>query len=347
MIRCRIYRDKQGSIKINVSRITWLLLAVLTGFPVCGQSFRERLQPIPDGSGFRMDGYWVWGGSAIRVGPEYHLFASRWPKKSKFPDDYFTESEIVRAVSRSPMGPYIFQEVVIGERDSAYWDSNMAHNPTIHKIGDEYVLFYIGSDFTTLRPGSNRLLRRVGYATARKIEGPWTRCDRPLINDESNNPAIWLNQGQQVRLVYRDENLVVKIADSESYKGPYLVKNENVWPCARLEDFYLFRTGGKYHIICEDNEGSVTGHLRWGAHLVSSDGISQWHRALPAIAYDHAIALQNGDTLHCVRRERPQLLIRNNRITYLFNGVYDGKDSWCQPQQLKPPLRLKKVLPVK
>jgi len=131
--------------------------------------------------------------------------------------------------------------------------------PEIPEAFKEAGMMVHGSDFTTLRQGSNRLLRRVGYATARRIEGPWTRCDRPLISEESNNPAIWFDQDQPVRLICRDENLVVKIADSESYKGPYLLKNENVWPGARLEDFYLFRSGGEYHFICEDNEGSVGG----------------------------------------------------------------------------------------
>jgi hypothetical protein len=324
-----------------ILRMIGVLLAVFLGFESYAQSFRGRLQPVAEKSGFRMEGYWVWGGSAIRVGSEYHLFVSRWSKKSKFPDDYFTESEIVRATSRSPMGPYVFQKVVIGERDSSFWDSNMAHNPTIHKIGNDYVLFYIGSDFTTLRPGSNRLLRRVGYATAKSIEGPWIRCDHPLISSESNNPAVWIGPGQSVKLIYRDENLVVKIAEASDYKGPYILKNNNVWPSARLEDFYLFRTGGEYHLLCEDNEGSITGHVRWGAHLVSPDGISRWQPATPSVAYDHALVIQSGDTLHCVRRERPQLLIQNNRITHLFNGVYDGRDSWCQPQELKPPWELK------
>jgi hypothetical protein len=322
-------------------RKVWILLAVLSGFMSNAQSFRERLQPVAENSGFRMEGYWVWGGSAIKVGSEYHLFASRWLKKSVFPDDYFTESEIVRATSRSPMGPYIFKEVVIGERDSSFWDSNMAHNPTIHKIGDDYVLFYIGSDFTTHRPGSNRLLRRVGYATSKSIEGPWIRCDRPLISSESNNPAVCVATDHSVKLMYRDENLVVKIAVAKDFRRPYILLNDNVWPDARLEDFYLFRTGGEYHLICEDNQGSLTGHIRWGAHLVSSDGISDWHPAIPVVAYDHAIAIQGGDTLHCVRRERPQLLIQKNKITHLFNGVYDGRNSWCQPQALKPPWKLK------
>ena len=96
-------------ITYRILRITGVLMAVLSAFVSHAQSFRERLQPVAEISGFRMEGYWVWGGSAIRVGSEYHLFVSRWPKKSKFPDEYFTESEIVRATARSPMGPCVVE----------------------------------------------------------------------------------------------------------------------------------------------------------------------------------------------------------------------------------------------
>ena len=209
------------------------------------KTFLDRLQPVPENNGFKMDGYWVWGGSAIKVGATYHLFASRWPKKNKFPDDYFKESEIVHATSNSPLGPYTFQDVVIGERDSMFWDSNMAHNPTIHKIGNEFVLFYIGSDFATLREGSNRLLRRVGYATAENIEGPWKRSELPLIDEESNNPAFLVEEDGRVKFLYRDEKLVVKMATAEIFRGPYRSVNNNVWPTARLEDFYLFKKENK------------------------------------------------------------------------------------------------------
>jgi hypothetical protein len=239
------------------------------------------------------------------------------------------------------MGPYSFQEVVIGERDSLFWDSNMAHNPTIHRIGNQYVLFYIGSDFTTFRKGSDRLLRRVGYATANHIEGPWTRCEMPVINEESNNPAILAEQGKPVKLIFRDENLKIKIAEAPGFKGPFATQNPDVWPVARLEDFYLFRNEGKYYFICEDNEGKATGNIRWGAFFVSDNGIDQWQPANQAVAYNHSIQLTDGNTLHCVRRERPQLFIQNNQITHLLTGVYDGKNSWCQPVELKPALQLK------
>ena len=77
---------------------------------VDNKPFIARLQLISANSGFKMDGYWVWCGSMIKMGNTYHMFASRWPKKNKFPDDYYAESEIVRATFSSPMGPYFFSE---------------------------------------------------------------------------------------------------------------------------------------------------------------------------------------------------------------------------------------------
>jgi hypothetical protein len=302
-----------------------------------GQIFSYGKTPL--NSGFRMDGYWVWCGSAIKDGSVYHLFASRWKKTGPFPEGYRQNSEIVHATSRSPMGPFRFEEVVIGERDSSFWDSNMAHNPTIHKIGNEYVLFYIGSDFTTINPKTKNLLRRVGYASSKSLYGPWKRCEKPIVNEESNNPAI-IEYNRKIRLLYRDNELRMWLAESDSYKGPYKIINDNVWPEAKLEDFYLYKTRDQFHIICEDNVGKVSGHERWGVHLVSGDGVKGWKKATDVIVYDHNILLDNDSVMHLIRRERPQLLIIDNRIEYLYNGVYDGKESWCQPVRLDPPVKL-------
>jgi hypothetical protein len=302
------------------------------------QTISFAYEKLPEKSGFRMDGYWVWGGSLIKVDSIYHLFASRWKKDGPFPEGYRQNSEIVRATSRSPLGPFKFEEIVIGERDSSFWDSNMAHNPTIQKIGNEYVLFYIGSDFKTYNNRTKTLLRRVGYASSKNITGPWKRCDLPVINTESNNPAI-LVDGSVVKLIFRDEGLRISLAESGSYKGPYKIVNDNLWPACKLEDFYLFKANNQYHIICEDNIGGVSGHVRWGVHLFSKNGITDWEKYDPVIVYDHDILFENNATLQCVRRERPQLLIINNEITYLTNGIYDGKDSWCQPVKLKHPIK--------
>jgi len=219
-----------------------LLLYILPGLPalnfISAQGISFSYEPVPVNSGFKMEGYWVWGGSMMKVDSVYHLFASRWPKEAVFPDGYRNRSEIVRATSSSPLGPFTFEEVVIGERDSSFWDSNMAHNPTIHKIGDEYVLFYIASDFNSLLPGSQQLLRRVGYARAKSVYGPWERTAVPVIDAESNNPAL-LVEKQRVLLIYRDEKLQTFMATADTYQGPYIVKNHNVWPDMKIEDFYL------------------------------------------------------------------------------------------------------------
>jgi hypothetical protein len=305
---------------------------------VSGQEIVFEFEKVPVQSGFKMDGYWVWGGSMIKVGSTYQLFASRWKKNGPFPEGYRQNSEIVRASSDKPEGPFKFEEIVIGERDSSYWDSNMAHNPTIHKIGNEFVLFYIGSDFTTYNINTGTLLRRIGYATSKSVSGPWSRSDLPLIDSESNNPAILIEPGA-VKLLYRDSDLRVWLAESDNFKGPYRIVNDNLWPACKLEDFYLFKAKNQYHIICEDNVGGVSGHERWGVHLVSDDGIKGWGKYDPVIAYDHAIKFDNDSVLQCVRRERPQLLIVNGEITHLINGIYDGKDSWCQPVKLKYPVR--------
>ena len=310
--------------------------------PWSGPTFAARLQPAPVNGGFKMDGYFVWCGSAIKADGEYHLFAARWPKgkNSKFPEGYRDYSEIVRATSKQPLGPYMFQEVVIGRRDGGLWDSHMAHNPTIHRIGDTFVLFYIGSDGHTMQPKSKSLMRMVGYATAKSVRGPWQRIERPIVDGDSNNPAVFVEPGGAVKLMFRDAALRVSLATAPAYNGTYTVVNPDVWPRSRIEDFYLFSVGGQYHFICEDNTAGVTGHERWGAHLVSTNGIDGWRPFAPAIAYDHDIAFTNGTVLHCTRRERPQLLIEEGKITHLITAVYDGKNSWSQPVALVPPVSL-------
>lgn len=289
-----------------------------------------------------MDGYFVWCGSAIKVGSTYHLFAARWPKETLFPNGYRTHSEIVRATSENPLGPFRFQEVVIGRREPRFWDSNMAHNPTIHRIGDRYVLFYIGSDATTKMPGSTTLLARaIGYATAKAITGPWTRCESPIVPADSNNPAVYVEPSGAVKLMYRDAKLRIFLAVADSYAGPYRTLNDNVWPSSTLEDFYLFKSGGIYHVICEDARGGISGHVKWGVHLTSANGIDGWTPAPNPVAYDHSIAFADGSVLQCNRRERPQLLIENGQVTHLFTGVYDGTNTWNQPVALSPALSLR------
>ena len=294
---------------------------------------RDRLQPVAKESGLRIDGYFVWCGSVIKVGNTYHMFASRWPTATKFPEGYRTHSEIVRATATSPEGPYTFREVVIGKRAPGKWDSAMAHNPAIYQVGSTFALFYIGSD-----EGSR--YRQIGVATATAVAGPWTRSDQPLdlgVKTDANNPAACFEPDGSIKLVWRDKDLHVYVSTARSFRGPYRVVNDHVWPQARVEDFFFFEHLGKYHLICEDNAGSITGHQRWGAHLCSDDGTNGWKKYTPQTVYDHQIHWTDGTALHAVRRERPWLLIEDGKATCLFTAVYDGLQTWNQPVPICPP----------
>ena len=293
--------------------------------------------PVAKGTGLTIQGYFVWCGSVIKVGNVYEMFASRWPTETGFPEGYRQHSEIVRAESSRPEGPYVFKQVVIGKRAAGKWDSAMAHNPAIYKVGGTFVLYYIGSD-----AGSQ--YRQIGIATAPTVAGPWTRRDKPLdlgLTSDANNPAAWFEPDGSVKLVWRTSNLRVIESVAPSFDGPYTVANSDLWPAAKIEDFFIFRQGSQYHLICEDNAGNLTGHdRRWGGHLVSGDGVTHWQAAPQPIAYDDTIRWTDGTVFHPVRRERPWLLIDNRKITYLFNSVYDGEKTWNQPVPLATAVNL-------
>ncbi len=142
--------------------------------------------------------------------------------------------------------------------------------------------------------------------------------------------------GVRGRTAQRNLELRVYISAADSFRGPYRVANDNVWPHARLEDFFLFKHEGRYHLICEDARASITGHTKWGGHLTSRDGIHDWRPHEPATVYDHTIRWTDGTALQAARRERPWLLFEDGRATHLFTSVYDGTATWNQPVPLRP-----------
>jgi hypothetical protein len=295
----------------------------------------NRLMPARKTSGFKQEGYFVWGGSGIKVDDVYHLFASRWPRSTGFPEGYRTHSEILWATSTSPQGPYTFQEVVLPGRGGEWWDGAMCHNPKIVKAGTSYVLYYIGSRVESP-------LRKVGYAWAPSIEGPWQRIERPIpLGEDANNPAPCIHADGRVLLAYRDRSLKMHIAEADAFDAEYRVVARNIFPDGRLEDPDLRVMDGRYFMTMEDNEGLLTGHVRHGAQLISDDGLS-WRRATPVRVYTHDIEFEDGSVLHAARRERPELWDARTEIkgrskpTHLITGVWDGHEAWCLVQPISP-----------
>lgn len=220
-----------------------------------------RLGATRPAAGFRMDDYWVWCGSPVRDDyGRYHLFVSRWSRKVPFSPYWVTHSEVVRAESATPEGPFEFGEVVLPARGEGFWDGRMTHNPSVVRWKDDYLLFYTGTHYVGPSPyprdhevqpdlGSKKIgisgslapafleahrNQRVGVAIASSPYGPWTRLDHPILEPRpdqwdaliTTNPAPWVTYDNKILLIYKSltapgEMMRLGIASANRPEGPY------------------------------------------------------------------------------------------------------------------------------
>ena len=320
-------------------------------------SFHDLLLPAPREGGFRMPGYWVWCGSAIRgEDGRYHLFASRWPKDRPFMPHWLTSSEVVRAVAERPEGPYTFQEVVLPERGPRFWDGRMTHCPTIHKCGGTYLLYYVGVTFEgpAVVPGEPqsydapriqriRATQRIGLATAPSVLGPWKRRDKPILDVRpdkwdalvTTNPAACVHDDGRALLVYKSVSghgdlLRIGAAWAEHYDGPYeRPRDEPVFDFNatgdHLEDPYIWWASDHYEMLVKDMRGGVCGKEGGGIHATSTNGVD-WTVSDPPLAYSHTVKWDDGSVTEQLATERPQLLIQEGRPTHLFLATAAGPE---------------------
>lgn len=325
------------------------------------------LRPIPRGGGYREPGYWVWCGSPIRDDDGvYHLFASRWPKTQPFHPGWLTHSEIVRATSERPEGPYRFAEIVLGARDHAYWDGRMTHNPCIQRHGDGFLLFYTGLTYTETGPvqaGSPAMQalvgsQRIGVARAKSLRGPWTRPDRPALDVRPggwdgflvSNPAPCVQRDGSVLLAYKARAefgglMRYGLARAESADAPFLRVQDG--PILQfdatgdhIEDGFLWGEPGAFRFLCKDMKGGLTGEAGAGLLLRSDDAIL-WRREDAARAYGRTLRWGDGRVSRHGSVERPQLLFEDGRPTHLFLAVSADERHWketCDTFNLAVPL---------
>jgi len=191
----------------------------------------KGLEPI--GRILELDGYHVWGTSPIRdEDGRVHLFFSRWPITASH-YGWVMCCEVAHAVADSPEGPYEVTGVALKGTGGTEWDSWSIHNPTIHKIGNKYALFYMGSNGSHFDKSQEELIalsksdkdayhpyfrelvatKRVGIAVSDSLDGPWERLsDSPAIpvgEDGSwddyvtTNPAFLKHPSGELWLYYK------------------------------------------------------------------------------------------------------------------------------------------------
>jgi len=279
-----------------------------------------NFKPAVEGSGFHMDGYYVWCGSVVKEDCMYYMFASRWKRELGFPQGYMHGSEIVLAKTDDLSKPFEFERVIISARDKSFWDGTMAHNPCIVKTSSGYVLYYIGSS------DGSKEKRSIGYATSNSVLGEWKRSEKPIaLPPDANNPSVIEDGSGGVLLYYRDGDLRVSVARSESFFGKFDTVACDLFPRGRIEDMFVFKCNGCYKMICEDADGVFTGLKKGGVVFSSQDGII-WDESSAQAFYGFDIEYNSGKCLRLQRRERP-VLFKDGANYYLFTAAKYGGNS--------------------
>lgn len=343
-------------------RFLFIIVFVVGVFSCNAQNLiQDKLKEAPVGGGFAMEGYWVWGSSVIK-GEDgmYHMYASRWPSYLPFHPGWMIGSEIAHAVSDKPEGPYQFKDVALGERGTKYWDGRSCHNPKIVKFKDTYIIYYMGSthpfEEITKENASKLTLdskwciagrwgKRIGMATSKSPDGPWTRLDKPIldVNPSSfysfltSNPSPLIKEDGSVVLIFksRDYNedgitkgdMSVSVATAPSYKGPYNVMGDKPIfsedSFGEIEDPHLWSDADGYHMIAKDQRGEITGGAGDGLLAHSEDGIN-WVVDKNPKAYTRLVKWNDGKVIAQGQLERPFVLIEDGAPTHIFFATMDG-----------------------
>lgn len=332
--------------------------------------FIDRIKPAPRDGGFQMDDFWVWCGSVIKADnpgedARFHMFASRWPKSLSFSPHWVTNSEIVRASSDTPEGPYRFEEVALPWRHRKYFDGLMTHNPVIRKFEGVYYLYYIGVTYDFDIPTPERQIRegkypehaelfrmawvnkRIGLATSDSVTGPWKRLDKPLIEPRpgkwdsliTSNPSISIREDGHTVMIYKsrrswNDPFQLGIATAPHPRGPFIrVSDDPTFPFD-CEDPSIWWEDGRYHVIMKDFSGAICGEANAGAYAWSEDGI-HWNLPKDPKAYSRTIRWDDGTETTHGNLERPSLLVQNGHATHLFAAISDGPEMHWQSKHTR------------
>lgn len=315
------------------------------------------IQPVPETAKFGLPYYMVWCGSMVKGDDgKYYLFYSRWPRKSGH-YAWATESEVAVAVSDAPTGPYHHVKVVLPRRDKKYWDADVTHNPTVHKFGKKYYLYYMGTHGTEKfsrpvtmgDPGwwEYRNNQRIGVAVAGSPLGPWKRPDKPIIDTTmhsfdhqlASNPAVTQRPDGKILMIYKGVSEgkmpfggVVHhgAALADKPEGPFKKLPNRIFVKDSVkfaaEDPFIWYQQGKYWAIVKDFNGFFTNSGLSLALFESNNGLD-WKPSKNVLVTTAQIHWISG-TKKVSKLERPQLWLDKGIPGVLFCAVYDGADNY-------------------
>ena len=308
----------------------------------------------PRDGGLRRDDESFWGGSGVK-GPDgrYHLFASRMGGGCGL-ESWKLNSEVVRATSSNPLGPYVVEETVLPA---------MAHNPTVVQASDgQYYLYYIGAEVPEERQATDceggKTIALPGDASEQG--SPWT-CSINVVSSNSplgpwsepvrltsardrfphcaTNPAPVLDSDGSLRLYHRAYRWLrrgryrdtgewdspapdrwLHLAEGPAPGGPVERFTPTTILPAAAEDPFVWQDGDGWHMLFNNKFNHREEN---GGYAYSDDGY-QFTRG--NAAYNKELRFTDGTVSRAARRERPQILWLEENRGVLFTGVRPSRD---------------------
>ena len=312
-------------------------------------NLNAKIQPITDENIYRDEGFYTWCNSIIKGDAgKYHLFYVRWPKEYGF-YSWLTHSEIARAISDNPAGPFKFVEKVIPSRGEFAWNKIDAHNVKIKRFNGKFYLYFIATNdsgknlteeelIATARRGYRhpnwpvlRNNQRTGVAVADSIAGPWRILDKPVIEPDGPistvtvNPAIWQSNDGKFKMIIKGDHpprVVQALGLSDKPEGPFLIQPKLVFE-SYSEDVSV------WHDPQRKLDYAILHDTRGFGMLVSPDG-TKWQNARNFRVTGKQVKRKDGTMLKASRFERPAVYAENGIPKVLSAAVQTdgGKDAF-------------------
>lgn len=301
-------------------------------------------------------GYHLWGSSPI-IGEDgkVHLFTARWPSKKRIRNNGFdpywrVDGHVAHYVGESETGPFHLSDVA-ARTESA--DFCSPHNPTIHRVGDQFVLIFI------VNVGGSLDTQRIVMYLSDSVYGPWRPAKGAGYEDGTvlarpDDPGVWchtsskgvtnpafLSVDGKFSIFYKSDakgegtsnehsNSIYGVAVADHLEGPYIHHKDPITDAARsIEDAFAFYVDEKFYLVTTDHydhfETSPNGDYMFsGIVMWSSD--SPFHFPLeqvvtvvrPIAEYVDRDVLDNATRYRGIKFERPQFLVDENGVPVRF-----------------------------
>lgn len=294
-------------------------------------------------------GFTIWGTSPV-MGDDgkVHLFVARWPGVLKVDPGWRSHSEIAHYVGDTPEGPFRFSDVAIKGTGQDTWDKYGAHNPTIHKVGKNYVLLYIANNNPNQPPHPSN--QCIGMAIAKSPYGPWKKVGEDglvLKTPENekywnykagngvNNPALLQHPNGGFFLYFKSEKAKMGLAIAENIEGPYVQLPFPVTANNQaIEDGYAFMYKGKFALLTTDNHGIIEegGGILWTSENgINFKGYEQGFKRIndyTDVDMSKVAVHYGSQGRRYAKFERPQVLLIDGQPKYLYvtsgTNIYGG-----------------------